>query len=335
MGTNGAFVSLPDGVRLHTIEQRVGSGDPALTVVLLHGWALDARLWQQQIADLPRRLRELRGPRGLRGLGAPARIIAFDLRGHGRSTDGPRGKTTLAQLADDLAAVIRERVPTGRIVLVGHSMGGMAITEYAHRYPDQFAARVAGVVFVATSAEGTRHTTYGLPPALARLVRVVEEAGAGILARFGSWSPHRLLMPALGPGLRWLVFGRRAEVEALRLTIAMVSATPLCTIGGFRPAVGSHERIEALATMRRLPVAVLVGARDRLTPRRCAETIAAALPDADHVVFDDCGHMLPLECPNEVTGAIAGVCRQAMNVRRRIPARRLPARRGTSQAPAV
>jgi pimeloyl-ACP methyl ester carboxylesterase len=303
----GASVSLPDGVRLHTIEQAAGRGDPALTVVLLHGWTLDARLWQRQVADLPG---------GLTALGVPARIVAFDMRGHGLSTDGPRNRATLAQLADDLAAVLHQRVPAGRIVLAGHSMGGMAITEYAHRYPDEFAARVAGVVFVATSAEGSRHTTYGLPPRLARLIRLIEETGAGVLARSGPWRPHRLVMPALGPGLRWLVFGERADIEALRLTAAMVGAARLSTIGGFRPSIGSHHRIDALAAMRRLPVAVLVGAQDRLTPRRCAENIAAAIPGAEHIVFPDCGHMLPLECPDEVTDAIAKVCRRAMTVRK-------------------
>lgn len=302
----GASVSLPDGVRLHTTEHTVG-GDPALTVVLLHGWTLDARLWQRQIADLPARL------------GVPASIIAFDMRGHGQSTSSPRDTTTLAQLADDLAAVLRHRVPTGRIVLAGHSMGGMAITEYAHRYPDEFAARVAGVVFVASSAEGTRHTTYGLSPRLARVVRLIEETGAGVLARSGPWRPHRFVLPALGPGLRWLVFGPGVEVAALRLTLSMIGSARLTAIGGFRPSVGAHERIDALAAMRRIPVAVLVGDQDRLTPRRCAENIVAAVPRAEHIVFADAGHMLPLERPDEVTEAIAHVCRRAMTVRLRPP----------------
>jgi pimeloyl-ACP methyl ester carboxylesterase len=301
----GAPVSLPDGVLLHTVEHSSGDGDPGLTVVLLHGWTLDARLWQRQIADLPGRL------------GAAVSIVAFDMRGHGRSSASPRDTTTLAQLADDLAAVLQQLVPTGRIVLVGHSMGGMAISEYAHRYPDEFAARVAGVVFVASSAEGTRHTTYGLPPKVARLVRLIEETGAGVLARSGPWRPHRYVMPALGPAMRWLVFGPQVDVEALRLTASMVASARLATIGGFRPSLVTHQRIDALASMRRLPVAVLVGAADRLTPRRCAENIVAAVPRAEYLVFEEAGHMLPLERPDEVTEAIAHICRRAMTVRLR------------------
>src|SRR5690349_2234195 len=150
-------VSLPDGVRLHVEEY----GDPSspLTVVLLHGWTLDARLWRHQIQDLPV------------NLGAPVRIIAFDLRGHGHSTACPPHTTTLAQLADDLHAVLQDRVPDGRVVLVGHSMGGMTIMEYAHRHSAEFTDRVAGVVLMCTTAEGTAHTTYGLGPGVARVDR--------------------------------------------------------------------------------------------------------------------------------------------------------------------
>jgi pimeloyl-ACP methyl ester carboxylesterase len=69
--------------------------------------------------------------------------------------------------------------------------------------------------------------------------------------------------------------------------------------------------------MRRLPAAVLVGSRDRLTPRPCADTIAAALPRAEHIVLDEAGHMLPLERPDEVAEAIARVVRAARRRRRR------------------
>jgi len=124
---------------------------------------------------------------------------------------------------------------------------------------------------------------------------------------------------AASPGVRWLVFGQRAEPSWVSLTNAMVGAAPLCAIGGFRPAVGRQFRVDALTAMRRLPGAVLVGGRDRLTPRACAETIADALPRAEHIVIEEAGHMLPIERPDEVTEAIARVVAAS----RRRPCRRL------------
>ncbi len=303
-----ALVPTPDGARLFTELHSSGSARNApITVVLLHGWTLDNRLWTRQIEALPRLLRR------------PVRILAVELRGHGRSTITGRADATLEQLADDLATVLCERAPEGPLVLVGHSLGGMTIMEYAHRHADEFERRVAGVVLVSTSAEGAAHTSYGLSPQFAWVMRFLETQAAAILARSGAWRPHRLLMPLLSPGVRWLVFGQRAEPAWVSLTTAMVGAAPLCAIGGFRPAVGRQSRVDALTAMRRLPAAVLVGGRDRLTPRACAETIATALPHAEHIVIEDAGHMLPIERPDEVTEAIARV----IGAVRRRPGRRI------------
>ncbi|MFI5911524.1 alpha/beta fold hydrolase [Dactylosporangium sp. NPDC051541] len=280
-----------------------------LTVVFLHGWTLDNRLWRQQIADLPDRL------------GVPVQMVAFDLRGHGRSS-ATRDNATLEQLGDDLAAVIEQLVPRGPIVLAGHSLGGMAIMEYAHRHAAAFARRVVGVVLVSTSAEGSSRTSYGLSPRLARVMRVLEVQGAGLLARSGAWRPHRRLMPLLAPGVRWLVFGHRVDTSWVALTASMVGNAPLCAIGGFRPSVDLHHRVETLAAMRGLPVAVLVGSADRLTPPACAETIAQELPDATLEVLDEAGHMLPIERPDVVTDAIVSVLRRAARARQRTPRQR-------------
>ncbi|GAA4250828.1 alpha/beta hydrolase [Dactylosporangium darangshiense] len=300
-------VRLKDGARLYSVLHPAAKAIPGrrpVTVVLLHGWTLDNRLWRQQIADLPARL------------GAPVRLLAFDLRGHGRSSATRGSDATLEQLGDDLAEVIDQLVPRGPIVLVGHSLGGMAIMEYAHRYRARFARRVVGAVLISTSAEGSSRTSYGLSPRLARVMRVLEVQGAGLLARSGAWRPHRRLMPLLAPGVRWLVFGHRVDTSWVALTTSMVGNAPLCAIGGFRPSVDLHHRVESLASMRELPVAVLVGSMDRLTPPICAETIARELPDAELVVCADAGHMLPIERPDAVTDSIVSVIRRAARIRR-------------------
>ncbi|MBX6358048.1 MAG: alpha/beta hydrolase, partial [Micromonosporaceae bacterium] len=235
----------------------------------------------------------------------------YDARGHGRSDPARRGTATLAQLGDDLAEVLRA-VARGPVVLAGHSLGGMTIMEYAHRHPDDFARRVAGLVLVSTTAEGVRHTSYGLPQAVARVVRVAEVAGAQVLAYLGTWRPHRVLQLPLRPGLRWLLFGDVADPADVRLATACVAGTALCAIGGFRSSIGAQRRLETLAALPTVPTTVLVGDRDRLTPQACAEAIAAAVPGAELVVCRGGGHMLVLERAAEVTGALLATCRMAM-----------------------
>src|SRR5690349_373086 len=179
-----SLLTLADGVSLYA--QTWGPADAAVTVVLLHGWCLHRRTWHHQIAAL------LKSPN-------PPRIIAYDTRGHGRSSATRLGSATLGQLGDDLAEVLRRYAPTGPVVLAGHSMGGMTIMEYAHHHPVEFAERVAGLLFVSTTAEGHRHTRYGLPPRLATVMRAGETIGAGLLARSGAWRLHRPVLPALRP----------------------------------------------------------------------------------------------------------------------------------------
>ena len=304
-------VHLPDGVRLHV--EASGPADAEVTAILLHGWTLDGRSWHRQRAALDE------------ALGSAVRVVAYDARGHGRSSCMPLPTATLAQLGDDLAAVVDAVAPTGRVVLIGHSMGGMTIMEYAHRHAAHFTERVAGLAFVSTTAEGHTHTVYGLSPRIARLIRLAETTGAGVLARCGSWRPPRALLRALRPSIRWLLFGDRCDPADIRLVTSAVARASLRSIGGFRASIGAQHRLETLADLAHLPAAALVGDRDRLTPPPCAESIAAALPATELTVCPGAGHMLMMERPDEVNAALLGVLREVLG---------RPARDGRS-APAL
>jgi pimeloyl-ACP methyl ester carboxylesterase len=289
-------LTLADGATLSV--ECWGPADARVTVVLLHGWCLDRRTWHHQVA-------------ALRKMRPQPRIVAYDTRGHGRSGSTRLKSATLAQLGEDLAEVLRRVAPAGPVVLAGHSMGGMTIMEYAHRFSGEFAERVAGLLFVSTTAEGHAHTRYGLPPRLAVLMRAGETFGAGVLARSGAWRPHRAVLPALRPALRWLLFGDEYEDAALRITMKSVGRTTLRSIGGFRTSIGEQQRLDTLARLGDVPAAVLVGDRDRLTPPACAESIADALPGTELTVCPGAGHMLPLERHAEVSAALSAIVERA------------------------
>ncbi|MBG6063840.1 alpha/beta fold hydrolase [Micromonospora ureilytica] len=292
-------VGLPDGVRLNV--EATGPTDAQVTVILLHGWTLDGRAWHRQVDALT-----------AAPFGGAVRVVAYDARGHGRSSCMALPTATVAQLGDDLAAVIDAVAPTGPVVLVGHSMGGMTIMEYAHRHPTHFAARTAGLVFVSTTAEGHTHTVYGLSPRIARLIRLAETTGAGVLARCGSWRAPRALLNALQPSIRWMLFGDSCEPADIRLVTSAVARASLRSIGGFRASIGTQHRLDTLAALAHLPAAALVGDRDRLTPPPCAESIAAALPATELTVCPGAGHMLMMERPDEVNAALTGVLRRVL-----------------------
>ncbi|MQA83180.1 MAG: alpha/beta fold hydrolase [Streptosporangiales bacterium] len=332
-------VRTEDGVELFAEEY--GPPDAPLSVVLLHGWTLDRRVWQLQVRDLPDRL------------GAPVRLVTYDHRGHGRSGATPRDRMTIAQLGDDLGAVLRTAAPAGPVVLAGHSIGGMAIMALAERHPALFAELVAGVAFVNTSSGGLADVNLGLPQPLARLAGRVESAvgralvqgpsgagsglpgvpsvsggsgGTGGIGGIGGiglgGARHVRVRGALArrasrvlvsrPGFRWLLFGSRPPRTAVSLAVATVAATTPETIVGFRSTFADHDRRDALAACRGLPAVVLGGTTDRLCPAEHARAIAAELAGAELVLCPRAGHILPLERPDEVTDNLATVVKRAL-----------------------
>jgi pimeloyl-ACP methyl ester carboxylesterase len=286
-------VSTSAGVRLHTLVD--GPADAPVTVVLAHGWTLDARSW---------------GPVAVRladpGSAHPARVVRYDHRGHGRSDLPARADMTLELLADDLAELIDRMAPAGPLVLAGHSMGGMTIMALAERYPELVARRVAGVALVATASGGLADSTLGLSVRMLGLVR----RGEAKLAD-AAWVDRRARLtrrPALlAPGVRALVVGRRADRGALRTTVRCIADCRPAAMVGFRPTFNTHERDAALAAFAGIPTEVLVGTRDKLTPPHQSRRIVAAAPHARLTVYPDAGHMLPLERVDGVTAKLSAL----------------------------
>lgn len=119
------FLEGADGTRLFHLDW--GTGKP---VVFTHAWALSSDIWEYQMVELV--------DHGLR-------CVAYDRRGHGRSSDPGRGYD-FDTLADDLAAVL-DRLDLREVTLVGHSMGGGEIARYLARHG---AKRIARTVLVSS-----------------------------------------------------------------------------------------------------------------------------------------------------------------------------------------
>jgi pimeloyl-ACP methyl ester carboxylesterase len=70
------------------------------------------------------------------------------------------------------------------------------------------------------------------------------------------------------------------------------------------PALEEHDKREELASLARVPVEILIGDDDKLTPLRLSHQMAEALPEAALHVVERTGHMLPQERPQLVVDAI-------------------------------
>ena len=258
-----------DGGTVYTIRRGEG---PA--VVFCHGVTLSSRVWAKQFVSFP---------------AAGFRAIAFDSRGHGESSVGDTGHS-LDNLADDLRTVL-EALDVRDAVLVGHSMGGMAVQAFAIRHPDVIAERVCGLVLLSTSSHNLVSD--------ARRVRGAVETAVNLGPDVGSVMRQR----NLGLLLARIGFGEDPSPSHVEATRQMLAA---CSKETTRQAVGALLQLDLTAELPsvRVPTLVVVGTHDALTPPRDAHRIANLIPDARLVEYPGAGHMLMYERTAEVDGLI-------------------------------
>jgi pimeloyl-ACP methyl ester carboxylesterase len=291
-------VTSADGIDLHVEILESDAGPPDLTIVFAHGFCLDMGTFHFQ----------------RRAFDGKYRMVFYDQPGHGRSGRLAEGEYTLDALGSGLAAVVDATVPTGRIVLVGHSMGGMTIMALAEQAPHFFVERVVGVVLISTSAGRLDEVTLTLPDLMGRRLRhplmpLVRNAGKITVAMLDRGR-------RASTDLAWLLtrrygFGTAHPSPALVSYVErMNSATSAEVIARYLRTLYTHARLLALAALRAEPVLVICGDNDALTPLAHSEEIIAALPDAELVVIEDAGHVVLLEHADATNAAIEAFLRR-------------------------
>lgn len=275
-----------------------GRRTPApVTVVFSHGYCLSQDSWHFQRA-------------ALRGV---VRTVHWDQRSHGRSGRGVGQirdgvPLTIDQLGRDLKAVIDAAAPEGPLVLVGHSMGGMTVMALAAQYPELIRERVVATAFVGTSSGRLGEVNFGLPVAGVNAVRRVLP---GVLKALGQRAElvekGRRATADLFAGIieRYSFAGRDIDPAVARFAERMIESTPIDVVAEFYPAFTDHDKTEALALFTDIPVLVLAGVDDLVTPSGHSEAIADLLPEAELVLVPDAGHLVMLEHPEVVTDRLA------------------------------
>lgn len=265
-----------------------GPADADRTLVLAHGWALSSATWDPVVR------RVIRDDPGLR-------VVSYDQRHHGRSGRGTSA-LSIDLLGADLARVVAATAPDGRILLGGHSMGGMTVMAFAAAYPDLVASRVDGVALVSTTAGDPD----AAPPALLRSLHGPVGVAARRCPRLID-AVRRLAPPALPQHrqiMARMLFGPTAAPEVVRAGADVIHACPIRTVAEFVPVLEAHDKRTALGPLSAVPVRILVGDRDRLTPPRHARFLAGAIDSARLAVLPGRGHMLTLETPETVASTL-------------------------------
>lgn len=244
-------------------------GATASTLVLLHGIGSNAASFAALARAMP----------------ASAAVVAWDAPGYGDSAPLAPDQPTPRDYADALARFL-EAIGAGRVALAGHSLGALFAASFAAHYP----ARVGALALI-SPALGYGVEPGGVLPSGAQS-RIDEIAKLGPAA----FAKKR----AAG-----LVGDPKARPEVVAaVERAMSTVHPR----GYVQAVHALGAGRLLADVQsiRIPVMVLVGTRDQITPPANAGELHAALPrSAGFHQIANAGHALPQEEPDAVATLLA------------------------------
>lgn len=287
----------PDGTEL---SGRVSGPDDAARIVLVHGLSLSQDIWAAQRRTLERAYR----------------VVTVDLRGHGDSADAATGDYSLTAIGSDVTTVL-EAVAGQRCVLVGHSMGGMAVLAALADRRELVGQQVAGVVLVNSAASAV----------------VAGILSGGSLAAGAAFLRQRALSSLLGRmvygGLdadgrprgndlatvvtRMLGVGPDGRDDAVELVRRLVLASRPHVAGELWRTAGSVDLLDGARNVT-VPSLVIGGARDRVLPGRHSRRLAETLPDAELLLLPDVGHVAMLERPDEVCMALEAFAARVLDI---------------------
>jgi 3-oxoadipate enol-lactonase len=228
-------------------------------VIFLHGIGGNRSNWIDQLQSLRGRFC----------------VVACDARGYGDSDDPP-GSLAFSDFADDLQRLI-DHLGARKAHVVGLSMGGLVAQDFHARYRDC----VASLTLVATS-DGSRSVTPEEMQEFLRLRLEPLDRGLGM-----AHIAPPLVEVLAGPDATTTVRNRLLEsLLALRVESYKKALRAIVTVD-FRDAL--HEIA--------VPVLVVNGGADRVTPRSESRTLTTEIPDAEVAVIERAGHLVNIEKP--------------------------------------
>jgi 3-oxoadipate enol-lactonase len=250
-----------------------GRGDP---LVLVHGAGTSSAIWRRTMPRLADR----------------RRVVAPDVPGYGGSPAAGPG-FALEQVADNLAAGLRDAGVPAPYDLVGHSMGGAIAILLAAHHPDDVRRLVlvapAGLAALPRAAAGLLGAV-AAPFAIARRTVATPFAGSALVRRLALAGVAR--------------DGARVPVEHARAVLA--SSAGATRIGPGLASAATADLREALAGVR-APLGVVWGEHDPVIPPRRIDVIRRARPDMQLSVVPDSAHAPMLERPEAFCAALEDV----------------------------
>jgi len=290
MRGDGETVESPTGAVLYVETE--GSPDGPV-VIATHGWGLDSTIWRYLKRDLAEQ----------RAL-APNTLVTWDLAGIGRS-HAPTDGISLEGFAADLEHLVRRAAPR-RVILLGHSIGGMTIQTLVRDWPQTVRDQVDGVILVNTTYTNPLETMVlsGLAQALRkplleplfRLTILLKP-----LAWLGAWQGYLNGTSHMANRLQFAGSVTRSQLD--HTTLLGTRNSPAVLARG-NLAMFDWTADGALGALP-CPLLIIAGEADIVTKLEASQRIRAQAPGGDLEAVSNANHMGFLERAHHYDGLIS------------------------------
>ncbi|MFL9883617.1 alpha/beta hydrolase [Paraburkholderia agricolaris] len=262
LGGRTAYATPGSPAALFSTERGKGK-----SVMFLHGWTCDSHDWSWQLPYFESKYR----------------VVAVDLRGHGRSEVMPPGAYTPADYVSDIETFIVKKYPGQKFIIVGHSMGGQIAARLAARRPDLVSAVV--------SVDGALGLSYAAARLFAKTSQDLSTGDPGVVA----------------PALFELVYDRRTDPAYKRWHTRRAEGMPAHVVReSFAPLFFGSDQVgieEASATFcKSLTVPVNHLCRDPEQARRMRSWFVHPKSKVD--LWSNTGHWIMQDRSDDMNAAV-------------------------------
>jgi len=241
-----------------TCYDDLGTGFP---IIFIHGFPLDKSTWQPQMEFLSK----------------TNRVIAFDLRGFGKST--PRKeKVTIASFADDLI-IFMDNLGIKKAIVCGLSMGGYILINAINRYPERFEAIVLS----------DTQCTVDSPDEIEIREKKIQQIKLIGLTEFADDTiKHIFCKNTL-----------KTKKELVEKIAYLILSTSVIAISGALTAMAKLKEMYSTLNKIEVPTLIICGKEDTVTPTAQSEFLNNNIKNSKLVIIENAGHLSNLEQPEE------------------------------------
>lgn len=236
----------------------IGTG--MIPIIFIHGFPFDKSSWQPQIEFLKK----------------TQRVIAYDIRGFGKSTAGSV-KTTISLFADDLIKLM-DALQINKAVVCGLSMGGYILLNAVTHYPERFAAIILSDTQCIADSDEAKKKRY----------KTIDQIEAGGLNDFAEAFIKNIFCQE----------SLKNNTELIQKIKNIIISTLPETITGTLSALAQRPEMCSSLNEISIPALILCGKEDIVTPLAQAESLHSSIPNSELYCIDKAGHMSNLEQPD-------------------------------------